>query len=140
MEKNRIMEHVSNKQKAEQISQNHKNFYYLESGTPTTSALECYHSAMEMAEWKDEQFAKEKKEIDEQWKRLMAESKSIGVDLLQRKDEQFENAINEIKANIIEKRDNKEYYETSKESTLNWILRLIDECCESISIQKGNKL
>lgn len=53
------MKHISNKQKAEQISQNHKNFYYLESGTPTTSALECYHSAMEMAQWKD----KERKEL-----------------------------------------------------------------------------
>ena len=41
------------------------------------------------AEWKDKQFEKEKKEIDEQWKRLMAESKSIGVSLLQRKEEQY---------------------------------------------------
>ena len=56
------------------------------------------------------------------------------------KDGQFENAINEIKVNIIEARDNKEYYETNREITLNWILRLIDECCESILIQKENKL
>jgi hypothetical protein len=48
---------MTNKEKSGQISQHHKNFYYLESGTPTTSALECYHSAMEMAEWKDEQIA-----------------------------------------------------------------------------------
>jgi hypothetical protein len=48
----------------------------------------CYNSAMKAMKWKDEQFAKVKKEIDEQWKRLMAESKSIGVDLLQCKDEQ----------------------------------------------------
>lgn len=64
----------------------------------------AFRSAMEMAEWKDEQ---------------------------------FETAINEIKANVIEARDNKEYYATNRETTLNWILRLIDECCESISMQKG---
>lgn len=53
------------------------------------------------------------------------------------KDEQFETAINEIKANVIEARDNKEYYATNRETTLNWILRLIDECCENVSMQKG---
>lgn len=62
------------------------------------------------------------------------------IDMAKWKDEQFKNAINEIKANIIESRDNKEYYETNRKTTLNWILRLIDECCESISIQKENKL
>lgn len=132
MEKNRIME-ISNEEKATEFA----NYFAGETDYKENAA---YSAAMAMADWKDEWFAEEKKEIDEQWKRLMAESKSIGVDLLQCKNEQFENAINEIKANIIEKRDNKEYYETSKESTLNWILRLIDECCESISIQKGNKL
>lgn len=49
----------------------------------------AYLSAMAASRIKDEQFAKEKKEIDEQWKRLMAESKSIGVDLLQCKEEQY---------------------------------------------------
>lgn len=56
-------------------------------------------------------------------------NKDAALEAMQWKDKQFENAIKEIKANIIEKKDNKEYYETSKESTLNWILRLIDECC-----------
>ena len=71
---------------------------------------------------------------------LQAAAYDSAIEAMQWKDKQFETAINEIKANIIESRDNKEYYETNRKTTLNWILRLIDECCESISIQKENKL
>ena len=70
-----------NEEKAEEIAKRRKDKHCVE--------YHCYRSAIEMAEWKDEQFAKEKKEIDEQWKRLMAESKSIGVDLLQHKEKQL---------------------------------------------------
>lgn len=62
------------------------------------------------------------------------------IQMAEWKDEQFETAINKIKVNIIEVRDNKEYYDTNRETKLNWVLRLIDECCESISIQKENEL
>jgi hypothetical protein len=48
------------------------------------------------------------------------------------KDEQHAKVISTIKANIIEARDNKEYYQTNREITLNWMLRLIDECYENL--------
>ena len=73
---------MTNEEKAKEIATRWKA-----KGLPYNA---IYDTAIEVMEWKDKQFAKEKKEIDEQWKRLMAESKSIGVDLLQRKDEQRE--------------------------------------------------
>ena len=75
------MEHISNEEKAKDIT---KCLWFPQDCTEG----DIQNMLVAMAEWKDEQFAKEKKEIDEQWKRLMAESKSIGVDLLQCKDEQ----------------------------------------------------
>lgn len=66
--------------------------------------------------------------------------KKCALQAMQWKDEQFKYVIIEIKANIIESRDNKEYYKTNRETTLNWVLRLIDECYESISTQKEDKL
>lgn len=54
------------------------------------------------------------------------------IKMAQWKDEQHAKTINTIKANIIEARDNKEYYQTNREITLNWILRLIDECYEKV--------
>ena len=43
------------------------------------------------------------------------------------KDKQFKSIIDEIKANIIESRDSKDYRPAAREVTLNWVLRLIDE-------------
>ncbi|MBO7617306.1 MAG: hypothetical protein J6T22_09330 [Bacteroidales bacterium] len=83
------MKHISNQEKATEIAAERKRLYFDSDGLIINSEVECYAAAEEMAQWKDEQFAQEKKEIDEQWKRLMAESKSIGVDLLQRKEEQM---------------------------------------------------
>lgn len=82
------MKHVSNEQKAKELGEKYIEKFF----SPNVYSIE--RCLLDMAQWKDEQFAKEKKEIDEQWKRLMAESKSIGVDLLQCKDEQFSAIIN----------------------------------------------
>lgn len=77
------------KVKAREIADKHKQqCYYAVWGDLDNSFEECYESTLEAMEWKDKQFEEEKKEIDEQWKRLMAENKSIGVDLLQCKDEE----------------------------------------------------
>ncbi len=46
------------------------------------------------------------------------------------KDEQFKSMIDKIKANIIESRDSKDYRPTTREVTLSWVLRLIDEIME----------
>lgn len=79
------MEHVSNEEKIQELLNepcwNSKPYLIGMDRLGVEDVMERF------AEWKDEQFEKEKKEIDEQWKRLMAESKSIGVDLLQGKDE-----------------------------------------------------
>lgn len=83
------MKHISNQEKATEIAAERKRLYFDSDGLIINSEVECYAAAEEMAQWKDEQFAQEKKEIDEQWKRLMAESKSIGVDILQCKEEQY---------------------------------------------------
>ena len=79
---NQIQHKMTNQEKAREISQQWW-------GCGKQQQITAYEAAIEAMAWKDEQFAKEKKEIDEQWKRLMAESKSIGVDLLQRKEEQY---------------------------------------------------
>lgn len=82
---------MTNEQKALELEKTYNNF--------------TYQACIAMAQWKDEQFAKEKKEIDEQWKRLMAESKSIGVDLLQRKDEQFQKVLDYAEICYVKQRE-----------------------------------
>jgi hypothetical protein len=49
------MEIISNEEKAEQIAQYHC--------ANKLSLIQAYNSALDMAEWKDEQFAKEKQQI-----------------------------------------------------------------------------
>lgn len=109
------MEHLSNEEKIKEICEcSHCSL--IEDVSPQQKEVTCKrcvlsHKVRKMAQWKDEQFAKEKKEIDEQWKRLMAESKSIGVDLLQCIEKQHE----QEKQQWIEKAlkfldDNFEYY------------------------------
>jgi hypothetical protein len=73
---------MTNEQKAKELGEKYIEKFF----SPNVYSIE--RCLLDMAQWKDEQFEEEKKEIDEQWKRLMAESKSIGVDLLQCKDEQ----------------------------------------------------
>jgi hypothetical protein len=89
------MKHVSNEQKAKEISQS-VSFFWTNEDDGEKSIIDTvslrkaiFNAALQAMQWKDEQFLKEKKEIDEQWKRLIAESKSIGVNLLQRKEEQY---------------------------------------------------
>jgi hypothetical protein len=61
------MEHVSNEQKAIQIAANNRiNYYEGEPGwgvNVSSSEKECYESAMQAMQWKDEQFAKEKQKL-----------------------------------------------------------------------------
>lgn len=50
---------MTNEQKANEIAENESRFYKrLESGELTSSKNDCQRSALEMAEWKDQQFIK----------------------------------------------------------------------------------
>ena len=58
---------MTNEEKSKEIAQNNRiNYYEGDIGWGDrikSSEEECYDSAMEMAEWKDEQFAKEKQAL-----------------------------------------------------------------------------
>ena len=55
---------MTNEEKAEEIARSNQKFFYEDGGYDIKSSdEECYDSAMEMAEWKDEQFAKEKQAL-----------------------------------------------------------------------------
>ena len=58
---------MTNEEKSKEIAQNNRiNYYEGDIGWGDrikSSEEECYVSAMEMAEWKDEQFAKEKQAL-----------------------------------------------------------------------------
>lgn len=60
---------MTNKEKAEEIAQNNRQFYYEgdigSDDEMKSSEKECYDSAMEMSKWKDEQFVKEKEGLQE---------------------------------------------------------------------------
>ena len=80
---------MTNEEKAKELAfESPQCQMYIDNKCTQNFPCDRFKVALKMAQWKDEQFEEEKKEIDEQWKRLMEESKSIGVDLLQRKDEQ----------------------------------------------------
>lgn len=75
---------MTNEEKAYEIAQNNQQFYYEDAGYDMKSSdNECYSSAMDMAQWKDEQFAKEKQAlIDEacEWLRYNKEHSLIGCE------------------------------------------------------------
>ena len=50
---------MNNEEKAQEICEKNKRFKV------ECSSLECYLSAMEMAEWKDQQFAEQKQQLIE---------------------------------------------------------------------------
>ena len=55
---------MTNEEKAEEIARSNQKFFYEDGGYDIKSSdEECYDSAMEMARWKDEQFAKEKQAL-----------------------------------------------------------------------------
>ena len=55
---------MTNEEKAEEIARSNQKFFYEDGGYDIKSSdEECYDSAMEMARWKDAQFAKEKQAL-----------------------------------------------------------------------------
>lgn len=48
---------MSNEEKAQELSEKNKRYNVV------CSSMECYLSALEMAKWKDQQYADEKKEL-----------------------------------------------------------------------------
>lgn len=48
---------MTNEEKAQELCEKHKGY------NVPCSSLECYLSALEMANWKDQQYAEEKKEL-----------------------------------------------------------------------------
>ena len=54
---------MTNKEKAYEIARFNREFYGEGGASHKYSEEECYDSAMDMAKWKDEQFAKEKQAL-----------------------------------------------------------------------------
>ena len=54
---------MTNEEKAREIARFNREFYSTGGTSHKYSDEECYNSAMKMAEWKDEQFAKEKQAL-----------------------------------------------------------------------------
>ena len=48
---------MTNEEKAQELSEKNKQYGVV------CSSMECYLSALQMAEWKDKQYAEEKKEL-----------------------------------------------------------------------------
>ena len=65
------MKHVSNEQKAKEIAKsngiNYKNHSKYEDDMDST--LECYKSALEAMQWKDEEYAKEKESFFKEYRK-----------------------------------------------------------------------
>ena len=54
---------MTNTEKAMEIARFNREFYSTGGASHKYSDEECYNSAMQMAEWKDEQFVKEKQAL-----------------------------------------------------------------------------
>ena len=74
---------MTNEEKAYEIARFNREFYGECGASHKYSEEECYDSAMDMAKWKDEQFAKEKQALidkDCEWLRYNKEHSLIGCE------------------------------------------------------------
>lgn len=70
---------MTNEEKAKKIAELHGICYkwHFKYESDMDSTLECYASAIEMAEWKDQQFAKEKKQAEKEFAKKV---KKVSID------------------------------------------------------------
>ena len=74
---------MTNEEKAYEIARFNREFYGEGGASHKYSEEECYDSAMDMAKWKDEQFAKEKQALIDkgcEWLRNNKEHPLIGCE------------------------------------------------------------
>ena len=71
---------MTNEEKAYEIARFNREFYGEGGASHKYSEEECYDSAMDMAKWKDEQFAKEKQALIDKGCKWLKEHPLIGCE------------------------------------------------------------